>query len=113
MTEEHKILENSRLVLRNLRFKNGDLPAYIVAGAINLQPTNYSQMEKGKRQIYLLDMIRLAKFYNIPLSQLAELIQMSPVEMGIMEQLQVKLDAALEENAALKKRIESFVGPGR
>lgn len=108
MTEQEQyIIDNSARVLRRLRLDATEkITQEQVATAMKIVSTGYNHLENGTRKLYLLDMIRIAAFYNMKLSDLAALLQQSPAELEKIKQLQLELDEALKQNAWLKMELE-------
>ena len=101
---EKEILANWPSVLKKLRLtKDGGLKQDNVANEVKLHVSSYNQLEKGKRLLYLPEMIRIANFYDMKLSDFAALIQRSPAELDKISQLQAELDESLKQNAWLKQ----------
>lgn len=103
---EQEITENANRVLRRLRLDGDNITQTQVAEAIGMLLSSYNRIESGKQKLYLLDMVRIANFYEISLSHLAELIQQSPAELDQVKRLQIELDSALKEIAYLKTEFE-------
>lgn len=106
--KENEIVANAQRVLKRLRLDAGNITQGKVAEAIIMSASTYNRVENGNQKLYLLDMVRIANFYNISMSQLGEMIQHSPAELSLIKQLQLKLDESLKEVAYLKDRLENF-----
>lgn len=107
--QENEILENTHRVLRRLRLNAEEpLTQEAIANAICIHKSSYNQLETGKRNMYILDIIRIAHFYGITMSALAALLERTPDEVERIGRLQLELDAALKENTELKLELDRF-----
>jgi len=101
MNTEHK---TSGEVLRTLRKQRGE-PLRVVAAAIEVDPTLLSKIERGQRFPTEAQVAKLAKYFGVPLDELAAYVIADRIVTKYGRQ-----PATLQAAKMVRERIENSYG---